>query len=162
VDELFTGVTDGFTGLVELSSVTAIAPITLKVTSNARGETILTTLPVADLTRIPVVSSVVFPQVALNGGFSTRLIFIQPDRVNSATGKLQFYQEDGTAMTVPMGGQQASQFNYRFGPGSGRQYRPGNSATVTSITLLDTSNAATTELTINEGDTVRPRLAIRD
>src|SRR5262249_33510596 len=54
VREIFP-VTDGFTGLLEMRSSLPIVSVALKLTINRRGDLVLTTLPVADLTR-PVVS----------------------------------------------------------------------------------------------------------
>src|SRR5262249_32797100 len=61
-----------------------------------------------------------------------------------------------------MSGTQSSQFDYRFSPGASRQFLPGNAATPAGITLLDASYRPTSEFTINEGDSGRPRLLISD
>jgi hypothetical protein len=86
VHEIFPGLQEGFTGILEIGSTTPISPITLKLAVNARSETVLTTLPVADLAAPRTQTSAVFPQVAFGGGFSTRLIFVNPDRANETIG----------------------------------------------------------------------------
>jgi hypothetical protein len=160
--EFFPGLAEGFTGVVEISSSVPVAPITLKLTVNTRNQMILTTLPVADLNRPPAGTTAIFPQVAYGGGFSTNLIFIHQSRTEAASVGLRFYQDDGTPLSLVMGGLQSSQFNYRFSAGSVRRFLPGNAARVASITLLDASNRPTTEFTINEGNKARPRIRILD
>jgi sugar lactone lactonase YvrE len=162
-NELFSTVGDGFTGLMEIRSSVEVASITLKLTVNPRGDLVLTTLPVADLTRLSSATTLIFPQIAIGGAFSTRLIFISTDTAAAATGRLSFLQEDGTNMVVPMGGQTGSQFVYNLAAGGGRQFYPGNSARVSAITVIDPATGKpTTEITINEGNTVQPRFRIVD
>ncbi|MDA2933791.1 hypothetical protein MYX82_05555 [Acidobacteria bacterium AH-259-D05] len=62
-DQLFSEAGEGFTGLMEITSSIPIAPVTLKLTTNSRNQSILTTLPLADLTRAVTVSSLIFPQI---------------------------------------------------------------------------------------------------
>lgn len=162
-NELFSGVTEGFTGVMEIRSSVAIVPITLKLTVNTRGDLVLTTLPVADLTRVSSAASLIFPQIAIGGEFSTRLIFINPRATTDVSGRLSFYRSDGTTMTVPLGSETASQFPYRVSAGGGRQLYPGNLSRVSAITLIDpSSNTDTRELVINEGNAVRPRVRVVD
>jgi sugar lactone lactonase YvrE len=160
--ELFPQLANGYTGLLEIRSTAPIAPVTLKITINARDEMVLTTLPVADVTRAPANTAVIFPHAVFGGGFSTRLIFINPDTSNPTSGRLQFYGSNGAPVSIPVEGVVTAQFTYRFLAGSGGQLLPGNTAKAAKITLLDTSGLETTELTINEGNTVRPVLRIVD
>ncbi len=61
VNEIFPDLEDGFTGLMEISTVAngaqsagvQFVPVSLKLTINGRGDTVLTTLPVADMNRLP-------------------------------------------------------------------------------------------------------------
>ncbi|MBI4474022.1 MAG: SMP-30/gluconolactonase/LRE family protein [Acidobacteria bacterium] len=162
-NELFSGVTEGFTGVMQIMSTAAVAPITLKLTTNTRGDFILTTLPVADLMRVSSEASLTFPQIAIGGGFSTRLIFINADTTTAISGSLSFYQSDSAAMVVPLGSEVGSQFLYRISAGGGRQLYPGNTARVSAIILVDPStNTETHELAVNEGNAVRPRVRVVD
>src|SRR5262249_9381774 len=154
--------TNGFTGLMQLQSDVAVALITLKLTVNTHGTFVISTLPVADLTNLPSSTTLIFPQIVIGGGFSTRLVLINTNS-STATGKLSFHQSDGTAMVIPLGAQTASQFPYRLSPSGGRQFYPGNAAKVASIQVIDPSDGQnTSEVTINEGNTVKPRLLITD
>ena len=82
VQELFSEVGDGYSGLMEIRSTSPIVPITLKLTINSRNDVILTTLPVTDLTQPVTATSLVFLQ-ALGNGFATYLILVN---TNTMTG----------------------------------------------------------------------------
>ncbi len=153
VHELFPDLAEGFSGLLEISCPVPIVPITLKLTTNARNETVLTTLPVADLGRPPLTRALVFPQIAFGSGFSTRLIFINSDKTQSLAGTLQFYQSSGALLMLPLGGQSASQFAYQVAAGAGRQLRPGNTASVQKI-FVDPAQPDSSEIPVNEGGTL--------
>lgn len=154
VFELFAGLPEGFTGLLEISSPVPIIPITLKLTTNSRGDTILTTLPVGDLTRPASTALQVFPQIAVGAGFATRLLLINPDRTLSLVGVLDLFQSSGAALTLPLAGQTASQFAYNISAGSARQFRPGNSATPQQI-ILDLFGPAQGEIAVNAGSALQ-------
>ena len=79
-DELFPDLTDRLTGVLEIASEVPFMPITLKLTVNERGDLILTTLPVADLTRPRPTGLLVFPQVGFGLGFYDPL---HPDQCRS-------------------------------------------------------------------------------
>lgn len=164
VHEIFRNVLalpDGFTGLMEISAPTAIVPITLKLTTNELGETVLTTLPVADLTQPVNASFLVIPQVAFGGGYSTRLISINSSKTVAASGTLSFFQSSGFNLTVPLGGQTGSQFAYQLAPGVGKQFRPGNTATPQRI-IVDIFDAEATEITVNRGNTLQLLAVVED
>ena len=158
--EWFPTVTSGFTGIIEIQSSVPVAPITLQLTINSRGELVLTTLPVADSTRPSTASLVVFPQIAIGQGFATRLLFMNQDAVQLG---VEFFASDGTALLLPLGGQTSSQFTFDFAANEGQQFFPGDTATVASVSLRDpVTNEPTTEVTVNTGNTVRPRVLVVD
>src|SRR6185503_12087056 len=79
-DELFPGVApDGFTGLMDIRSTVPVAPIALKITVNKRSEQVLTTLPVADLTKPRTARSSVFAHLVIGAPFATRLLLLNVD-----------------------------------------------------------------------------------
>jgi len=161
--ELFSSVSPGYSGLLEIRSSAPVVPIAIKVTTvNTRDNLVLTTLPVADLTRISS-APLVFPQIAFGLGFSTRLILLNADPATPANGRIAFRNSDSSPMTLPMSGQTASQFAYPLGAGAGRQLRPGDDSRVSAFTLIDASTRQpTAEFVINEGSVARPRVEIRD
>lgn len=142
---------DGFTGMLEISSDQPFVPITLKFTINQRGDFVLTTLPVADLNRLPQATRVVFPQIGLGpipnqGEFSTRLIFINGDLESGLAGVLAFFGSDGSGLAIPLAGEVSGQFPYAIPAGTARQYFPGLFADLAAI-VLDAQ-----EVTINVGN----------
>ncbi len=154
--ELFVGLPETFTGLMEIRSQSPLNPITLKLTINQKNEQILTTLPVADLSKPPSATDAVFPQIAIGGGFSTRLIFINTSSTTISSGWLTFSNSDSSPMVLPIGGKTADRVSYRLIAGGGRQYQPGSTASISRILLVDpASHAPASEIIINEGNSVR-------
>ncbi|MBI4472668.1 MAG: SBBP repeat-containing protein, partial [Acidobacteria bacterium] len=163
VNDLFSNINEGFTGQLEIRSNRPVTPITLKLTINSRGHLILTTLPVADLNAAYSGSTIVFPQLAIGGEFSTRLILLNSDTSNAAAGRLNFYQSNAANMTIPLGAETGAQFTYQLARSGGRQFYPGMAVTVGRVSLIDPlSNLVTRELVVNEGATVRPRIIVHD
>ncbi|MGI8785519.1 MAG: IPT/TIG domain-containing protein [Acidobacteriota bacterium] len=154
VHELFPGLPEGFSGLMEISSPVPIVPVTLKLTTNQRGDTILTTLPIADLVSPATAASFLFPHIAFGQGYSTRLIFISTTKTAGLAGTMNFFQSDGAALQVPLGGQNDNQFSYNIGAGATRQFRPGSSATAQQI-ILDLADPNASEIAINEGNSLQ-------
>jgi sugar lactone lactonase YvrE len=151
--ELNPGLPPGFTGVLELTAPVPIVPITLMLTTNPRDDFILTTMPVADLTRATGDKSVVFPQIAFGSGYETRLILINTEITKNEAVDLSFYQSNGTPLTVALGGTSNSKFTVSLVQGGGSQLRPGNSATPKEI-ITDLADPVGTEVTVNAGSSV--------
>ena len=81
--------------MLDISSETPFAALTLRSLDNERGDFLMTTFPVADM-NAPALSPIVFPQVADGGGYSTEFILISAG--GAASTVLSFYDEDGTAV----------------------------------------------------------------
>ncbi len=161
--ELFPNLVPGFTGLLEINSPVPVVPITLKLTNNEINEPILTTLPVADLTKEAKNTSFIFAQIAIGSGFSTRLIFLNTSKTKADGGTLSYFQSDGTPMTIPQGGKTGSQFTYSLTEGGGAQFLPGNALKAASIIIVDSmSGTGTGEVSVNEGNSFRPSLLVTD
>ena len=153
-DELFPDlVIEGFTGLLELVSSHPVAPITLKLTNNSRGQPVLTTLPVADLTRDPDASPLVLPQLgfgAFEGGeFSTRLILVNGDLGASVSGSVDFFQPNGLPLMVPLPDEVVSRADYQIASGGGSQLRPGNVAAAVQVVVDPVGGGS--EVVVNVG-----------
>ena len=143
VDELFE-TPAGFTGVLEIHSLVPVVPITLKLSQNRRGDPILTTLPIADLRRPPQSMERVVPQLAFGPGLSTRLILLSSWlegtlelEQTQLKGSLLFTHSNGTLMQLTLSGEVGGQFSYQISRTGGRQLRPGNTATVERIELLE-------------------------
>jgi sugar lactone lactonase YvrE len=161
VDELFPDAPSNFTGLMEISSPVPVAPVTLKLSINQRNHPILTTLPIADLTRPVTATSLVFPQIGFGAGYSTSLIFIGTDKIRASTGSVSFFRDDGNGLTLPLGVQTDSRFPYRILPGGGVQLTPGQLVAVARI-ALDPFNPSAKEVIVNEGNIAQLRARALD
>lgn len=72
--------------------------LTLRLLKNGRGETLLTTLPSADLAQ-PALSPIIFPQVADGGGYATQFIFISGTAPGAV--EINFFDDNGQRLTIP-------------------------------------------------------------
>jgi Zn-dependent metalloprotease len=95
-DQIVSGLPNGFTGVLELTSTTPFAVLTLRALANGR-DTLFTTFPVADETQ-QAPSPIIFPQIADGGGFSTQFIFISASGAVSVS--LNFIGDDGTGLPI--------------------------------------------------------------
>ncbi len=96
-DELIKLLPAGFTGVLEISSETPFAALTLRTLTNERHEFLMTTFPVADL-ESEAPSPIVFPQIADGGGYVSQFIFISPTAASTAT--LSFWDEAGAPLLI--------------------------------------------------------------
>jgi hypothetical protein len=99
-DQLITGLPVGFTGVLDISSTTPFAALTIRSLINERGDFLITTFPIADANRAAP-SPIVFPQIADGGGYVTQFILISTSESSSTT--LSFYGDDGTPLTLDVG-----------------------------------------------------------
>jgi subtilisin family serine protease len=96
-DQFITGLPAGFTGVLDISSTTPFAALTLRSLTNERNDFLMTTFPVADVGQAAP-SPIVFPQIADGGGYVTEFIFISPGGGSSA--ELKFHSETGDPLFV--------------------------------------------------------------
>jgi YD repeat-containing protein len=97
VDQLISGLPDGFTGVLDISSDQPFAALTLRSLINGRGDYLITTFPTADLTA-PAPVPIVFPQIADGGGFITQFILISAGSQANAT--VGFWDDDGRPLPI--------------------------------------------------------------
>lgn len=98
VGQLVSGLPANFTGVLDLSAASPFVAVTLRSLKNARGEELLTTLPVADFMR-PAPAPVVFPHIVNGGGYMTQFILLSAGPASATT--LRFFDEKGAPL--PMG-----------------------------------------------------------
>jgi sugar lactone lactonase YvrE len=96
-DEFINGLPEGFTGVLDISSRTPFAALTLRMLVNERNEFLMTTFPVADMTQ-PAPVPLLFPQLADGGGYATQVILLSPG--GQASTILRFYDEMGELMDI--------------------------------------------------------------
>jgi hypothetical protein len=87
----------GFTGVLEISSETPFAALTLRTLINERQEFLMATFPVADAD-VEAPAPIVFPQVVDGGGYRTQFIFISPTA--ASTAMLDFWDEAGAPLPI--------------------------------------------------------------
>jgi len=97
VRELINGLPGGFTGVADLTSSSPFVPLTLRSLTNSRGDFLLTTFPVADLTE-PAPTPIVFPQIADGGGYTTEFIFISAG--SAASVSVNIVTDNGAALSL--------------------------------------------------------------
>jgi hypothetical protein len=103
-------------GALDIVSDQPLSVLAIRGTMNQRQQFIITTTPVADLTRSPGSSPLYFAQLADGGGYTTSLILMNTSSANE-TGTLQIMDNNGNPLAVnPAGGASGSSFNYSISP----------------------------------------------
>jgi hypothetical protein len=93
VNEFISALPAGFTGVLDITSPTPFAALTVRSLNNERNDFLLTAFPVADATRVAP-SPIVFPQIVDAGGYVTQFILLSPTGASTMT--LRFYDQTGT------------------------------------------------------------------
>jgi hypothetical protein len=110
-------------GPLEIASNQPLSVLALRGTMNQRDEFLMTTTPVADLTRLPSSDSLFFPQLADGGGYTTALLLLNTSS-QIESGKLQIYDKNGTPVTVnQVGGTNDFSFRYSIPAGGAFQFQ---------------------------------------
>lgn len=91
------GLPAGFTGVLAISSSTPFAALTLRSLTNARGDFLLTTLPIADA-NVEAPSPIIFPQIVDGGGYATQFILLSPRGTSSTS--LYYYDDTGAPLVL--------------------------------------------------------------
>ena len=107
-------------GSFTFTSSVPLSVVALRGFTNERGEFLITTLPVSPLAASAM--PIVFPQIADGGGWTTRIVLVNPtDTV--MTGIVRFWQQGTTSSSAPplevaLNGVTGSSFEYRIAPRS--------------------------------------------
>ena len=118
-----------------------VAVIALRGLTNERGEFLITTLPVADLTSTST-GAIVFPHFADGGGWTTQFVLVNPSD-NVLTGSVQFVGQSGGPATVAANGQSSSNFEYSIPARSSQKMQTagtGASLILGSVRIIPASN----------------------
>lgn len=97
VGQLISGLPTGFTGILDISSPAPFVALTLRSLMNARGDFLVTTFPVADLTQVAP-TPIVFPQIVDGGGYTTQFILLSAGSASNVT--VLFYDEKGAPLAI--------------------------------------------------------------
>jgi pseudomonalisin len=102
-------------GTLDILSDQALSILALRLTINQRGDPLLTSTPVADMTQSLSSTVLFFPQFADGGGYTTMVVLMNtnPSPTGIETGQLRFFQDDGTPQVLRQaGGASGSTFSY--------------------------------------------------
>ena len=117
VTELIPGLPEQFRGVLMIDSTAPVVVAALRISANARGEPVLTKLPVADRSRSLGNEAVSLPHFADGEGFSTQTILLNSGDT-TLRGELRFYNQQGAALGVGIVGQgRTSTVSYSIAPG---------------------------------------------
>jgi photosystem II stability/assembly factor-like uncharacterized protein len=97
VNQLIQDLPAGFTGVLDISSITPFAALTLRSLHNERDDFLMTTFPVADANQAAH-TPVVFPHIADGIGYATEFILLSP--YGAANASLQLFSESGAPMDI--------------------------------------------------------------
>ncbi len=99
VTEFVSGLPPDFTGVLDVSSAIPFVAVTLRTLYNARHDFLLTTFPIADVSR-PASTPIVFPQIADGGGTKSQFILLSAAGDSAVTFGL--FGDDGTPLRIVM------------------------------------------------------------
>jgi hypothetical protein len=96
-----------------------ISTLALRLTNTDRNETLLTTTPIVDLTKLLATTSIFFPHFADGGDYRTAL-YLMNTSPTVETGTVRFFSNSGTLVALHLtgdAGDASSSFTYSIPPG---------------------------------------------
>lgn len=146
------------TGTFTFSSNIPVSVVALRGRINERGEFLLTTLPVTDLSAAPSAAPVVFPHFAAGAGWTTQVVLVNPTDA-TLTGGLEF--RDPSGQVTNAGNPSNNNLTYSIPPrssfemqtsiasspvltGSVRIIPTGNTSAPAGLTIFSFQNAGVT------------------
>lgn len=115
-------------GTFTFASSVPVAAIALRGLTNERSEFLITTLPVTDLDAPAPTGTIIFPDFADGGGWSSQLILVNP-RDTAITGAIEFLSQSGAVSAMTLNGQQNTSFTYSIPARSSRKFQSSGAAT---------------------------------
>lgn len=100
VTELFPGLAKDYHGVMTINSNVPVASLILRLTMNQRGESLYSTLSVADLNNLPV-GPLFIPQIVNGGGYQAELILLNGSGT-SGTIQVEFFDDRGGNISFPL------------------------------------------------------------
>jgi predicted outer membrane repeat protein len=132
------------TGSFTFSSSSKVAAVALRGFTNERGEFLMTTLPVANLSVPAAVGSIqIFPHFVDGGGWRTEIALVNPTDSELA-GTILFKDQSGTALTMTLDGRTNSSFVYSIPPRMSQKLATAGSAEAVlsgSVMILPTAQS---------------------
>ncbi len=123
-------------GSLEIVGDKPIGITALRMTVNQRGETLFTTVPIADQTQGTSSSPLFFPNVANGNGYLSAYILLNTTN-KPQSGELRFFGENGTPLSLrPSGGTADSSFRYTIPADGSYLFQTDGSPVVVQIGSL--------------------------
>jgi hypothetical protein len=98
-------------GTFTFNSSVPVAVVAARALTNERNESLLTTLPVTDISRPAATGPVAVPHYVDGNGWTTQLVLLNPTD-SPLTGTVQFFNSEGSASTIQVDGQANTLFTY--------------------------------------------------
>jgi sugar lactone lactonase YvrE len=136
--------TSTFQGTFSFTSSVPVAVVALRGFTNERGDFLMSTLPVIDTTAAPNTGTTVVPHFADGGGWTTKVLLVNPTD-NPMAGTVQFMNQTGDAASVTIGGQANSSFPYSIPPRTSQKLSTAGLGTTTasgSIRIIPAGSGA--------------------
>jgi hypothetical protein len=102
VDQFISGLPANFSGVLDITSSSPFAAVTLRLLPNQRGDTLITTFPIADFNQVIPGSLLYFPQIADSGGYQTQIILVSTSGAPS-TVTVNYFGDNGQPLALKMG-----------------------------------------------------------
>jgi len=130
-----------FEGTFSYASNVPVSAMAIRGVFNERGDFLMSTLPVIDLSSPPQTGVVVVPHFADGGGWTTQILLVNPGNA-AANGKVEFRDPNGALTSVPLANQATG--DYLIPPRSSRKLATtGAGATTTgSVRIIPTGGIA--------------------
>jgi len=124
----------------------AFSAINLSTAASGRNEFLMSALPVIDLNSPPTGSSLIFPQIADGGGWTTEIMLMNPSGSKESKGSIAFFDDDGKPLALDFGSGIGSRYtlDYDMKPDGMVQY---------STSGLATARAGYAVVTVSSGAT---------
>jgi YD repeat-containing protein len=130
-------------GTLEFTSDQPLSILALRLTTNQRNETLLTSTPIADLSGSPGSEPLFFPQIADGGGYTTSVVLLNTSSTTES-GTIEIYGDGGLPLSVKLtDGNSGSTFPYSIPSGGARLFQTDGSPAA--------ANAGWVRLTPNPG-----------
>jgi hypothetical protein len=138
-------------GSLEITSTQPVSVLALRLTTNQRDETILTSTPVADLMRPQTLTPVYFPQLAIGGGFTTTVVLLNTS-TSTETGSIALFSDTGAPLVLQrVNGPSASLFPYSIPPAGSLVFQTDGSLSPTQVGWIGVAPTPGTNAPVGAG-----------
>ncbi len=121
-------------GSLEITSAQPVSVLALRLTTNQRGDLLITSTPIADLAKTPTKEALSFPQIADGGGYQTTLILMNTSN-GQESGVVRFYGNNGSPLAVRMTGGGAADTHFSYSIPAGGIFRLVTDASPTDVNV---------------------------